>query len=218
MMGRFQQCGDDGWMELEAGTSLLALANEIGVPVPPRPHAGLVDVLHPRTSSQASHSSLSSVFGRQAFPFHTDGAFLPIPPRWILLRAIELSENAPPTLILPLETLALSDGDVEVLERPLWTVTGRRPFLAAILERHPQTGPLLRFDPCCMKARTNGAAKTQKLIEDRADAELPSAVDWHRGRTILIDNWRALHARPDCSGVSLRTIERVIIQDKRIAE
>ncbi len=201
---------------MEAGRKLLTLANEIGVPVPPRPHAGLIDVLQPRSASAASGASLSSVFGRQSFPFHTDGAFLPLPPRWILLRAIEVSESAPPTLVVTVDALALSERDVALLERPLWTVTGRRPFLGSVIERHPTVAALFRFDPCCMKPRTTSASKAQKLIEERAATEPPRAIHWRNGRTVLIDNWKALHARPDCSGVTLRTLERVMIQDGRM--
>lgn len=202
------------WFDVEPLTDLLEIARSLGVPVASRVGGPLVDMLTPRAPHEAPGRSMSKTFGSGRFPPHTDGAYIPHSPRWLLLRAIELSGNAPPTELWPAVQVELDPSDLEVLERPLWSVQGRQPFLSPMFESLPSGGARVRFDSCCMTPRTRSAARAQSVLLEAITRRPPDLVDWTPGRTIVLDNWRVLHARPDCSSATARVLARVLVAER----
>lgn len=182
--------------------------------MPSRVGGPLVDVLTPRATGGAPERSMSKRFGPGRFPPHTDGAYIPQCPRWLVLRAVEVSSDAPSTELWPVVVSDFSARDLEVLGRPLWSVHGRRPFLAPILDCHPNGSALFRFDSCCMMPRTRSAARVQAAMLEAITQRPPHLVNWELGRTIVIDNWQVLHARPDCSLATTRVLERVLVAER----
>jgi len=203
------------WTDVEPLADLLELARSLGVPVPSRVGGPLVDVLIPRAPHQAPEQrSMSRQFGSGRFPPHTDGAYISQCPRWMLLRAVDVSSDAPPTELWPVVRTALDPMDLEVLERPLWSVHGRRPFLSPIFESQSNGDVRVRFDSCCMTPRTPNAARVQVRFVEAVTERSAQLVDWTPGRTIALDNWRVLHARPDCCAASRRVLERVLVAER----
>lgn len=204
----------DFWVDIDPHANLLDVATSLGVPVPSRVGGPLVDVLSPRMQDQAPERSMSKRFGSGRFPPHTDGAYIPQCPRWLILRAVAVSSDASSTELWPVVPSEFSSADREVLGRPLWSVHGRRPFLSPIFDRRPNGDALVRFDSCCMGPRTRGAARVQAAMLEVITQRPPHRVNWELGRTILIDNWRVLHARPDCSLATTRVLERVLVAER----
>jgi hypothetical protein len=73
-----------GWLKLSgiSSTDVLDVAMQVGRIIPdPRTGAAL-RTLRPERSGDANPNTLSSRYGEGAFPFHTEAAYLRIPPRF----------------------------------------------------------------------------------------------------------------------------------------
>jgi hypothetical protein len=143
------------------------------------------DQLRPTRPLDSHPRSLSARYGLSAQPLHTDGAHQRQPPRFVVLSATEPSLTGtllwrPPST--PTWTALTQHG--------VFTVSnGPTRFLSTV-----ENGCFLRFDPGCMTAADSSARRLQsRLTAASADAVVHS---WTEPDTVLvIDNWRALHAR-----------------------
>lgn len=179
--------------------------------MPTRRSGALLDRLVPTDRSEAAERSLSAIYGRAAFPFHTDAAHHPAPPRFVLLRCA--SGGASPTLIIDSRTLRLSSAEGRLLRREQWLVSGGkgRTFYSSILATRDGRD-IIRWDPGCMGAPAGtNLVGARRLIEalERAQAV---RVSWREDDIVVVDNWRMLHARPP-AGVEdrERVIERIMV-------
>lgn len=208
-----------GWAETRLGSDrdLLELAADLGRPGPSRPKGPLVDRLVPLTSSQAHPRSMSRVFGEGLFPFHTDLAHSSSPPRFVLLRAEHADHTGCQTLLHDLKRLPLTSADYQLLvHSPFLVRGGSRPFLSAILNRAPRSRDvIIRYDPCCMTPASRPARNAQLLLTRKTTEVRPVQIAWYRDRTIVLDNWRVLHARTPAHRVRfqgrVRTLRRVLV-------
>lgn len=143
---------------------------------------------------------LSGTYGRGAFPWHTDGAISSHPPRWLVLRPMEVSEATATELLRP--TLALR----ERLRRTVLIArdhANRTRYLPALMPTND--GHRLRWDP-----RTCKPLSTSAAID--LDGATPSVViRWELGRTLVIDNHRVLHRRPAVAAAARRVLERTYV-------
>src|SRR4051794_10640327 len=104
---------DQGWVVLSRAAGeqpeqvLLAMARQLGEPVPSRAGRQLVDRLTPIPSSRSYPRSLSRMFGTSAFPLHTDTAHWPIPARFLLLACLKPGSGGCPTVLLRADVLAV---------------------------------------------------------------------------------------------------------------
>lgn len=211
----------DGWATIRLDPSdvpdLAAWAYRLGQPVPSQRGGPLVDELRVRPVSDAPDRSLSSRHGTGAFPYHTDQAKCPVPPRYVVLRCRRADGHGRPTLLQPLDQLGLDPTAADALRRAVWVVDGGRGrFTSTILSRPCADGPeALRFDPSYMRpahARFAGAADVLSAALDDRD---PVRVEWDEGLAVVFDNWRVLHARAaretSTDAPERRLLERVLL-------
>jgi len=165
-------------------------------------------LLRAREREHARPGTLSARFGREAFPWHTDGAHLGLPPRISLMRALEPSVT--PTLVLDLQLHLESADDLRRgLRRGVWTVHGGgRPFHAPAISSHGQ----IRFNAAIMTPRTFEAMEAHAALESLLAAASGTPCTWSDADHVLvIDNARMLHARPPVEDEA-RRLERTLCE------
>lgn len=203
------------WAVLAVKTrdDLVELADALGEITPSRVAGPAVDELRPKSATEASPRSLSGLHGLDAFPFHTDAAHHALPPRFVLLRFASERASKCRTLIA-VTPRRLSKKDREILEHDVWVVDGGRGrrFLTSILT-HPDgySRPMLRFDEGCMRPADKSLGEARavvfRILEGRR-----VALEWAPGLAVVIDNWRALHARDAAlAGEEERVLERILV-------
>ncbi len=155
----------------------------------------VVQELTPKPTS--TPNTYSGIFGLNRFPFHTDLAHWPIPPRYLLLRCIRGYADVP-TMILDGRAIASEIGS-ELMGRAL--VRPRRPRCGEVrmlrLRQSDGANEIIRWDQEYLKPASHVgelAFSSFQIIVEEATA-LP-AVMVDDGDVVVIDNWRMLHARP----------------------
>jgi alpha-ketoglutarate-dependent taurine dioxygenase len=159
-------------------------------------------VLVPREQQNADSWSLSGTYGLGAFPWHTDGAISSNPPRWLLLRAMRLSNPTCTELLDPEPGLRAG------LRRTVLRATNRVGKVAYLPAAIPDRGRWrLRWDP---RTCTPQAGITIEEMEQQVPT---SIVEWQQGQLLIMDNTRLLHRRPAVDGQSERVLERTYVWD-----
>src|SRR5215472_17980714 len=99
-----EQIRHRGWtvIDLDVEHDLLDLARAFGTPVPTRRGASSLARLRIWDRDAARPNSLSARYGTAAFPFHTDAAFLRVPPEIGLMRLRPGGASRRPTLFFDL--------------------------------------------------------------------------------------------------------------------
>lgn len=151
--------------------------------------------LVPYDLDSAPPNSMSSIIGKGAQPFHTDSAFEPTPPRYVVLYCVDPGEAECPTNLLSIDMCG-PIADETSLTRQFWIFRGGRnsPFYAPIVEKVNGISRL-RFDPLCMKPTSKNQmreSEVEGLLKLRSQS---SSVTWDKNDMLTIDNWRCLHAR-----------------------
>jgi hypothetical protein len=199
------------FQEYRRGSDAIAIAAGLGTPLTPR-EGGLVQELIPRAS--ATPNTYSGIYGLENFPFHTDLAHWRLPPRYLLLRCITGYSDVPTLLI---------DGRIienaittDILTRAIFRPRRPRGGALALLRLCEPIGYdyCLRWDEVFLKPASRvGIIADQHIREQIARCEpLPIALT-RPGDTLLIDNWRILHARsPISAGREDRRIERIYLE------
>lgn len=196
---------------LSPGVSSEQVAAVIGTPI--EPWSGAV-VQHLKPRLRSTPNTYSGIFGTGMFPLHTDLAHWPIPPRYLLLRCVKGYAEVP-TLLLDGMAMAAAVG-VDALARAV--VIPRRPFAGKMrlhrLFARQGCDVVIRWDEVFLKP----ASKVGEQVFDQvraviAEMPLESAALISEGDTLILDNWRMLHARPlvpmSCQD---RHIERVYLE------
>ncbi|WP_436491560.1 hypothetical protein [Chitinophaga sp. ARDCPP14] len=191
------------------------IGNQLGTPMKSRRNGEVIDLLKPTTSINASQHSLSRLFGLSEFPYHTDGAYLLRPPKYILLRYKEGEEDPTPTIILPF-LFFLNSDDIDYLRRECWSVFGRNwGFYSSVVNLDINTKQLfLRYDVGCMNCISK-VSLIEKIIASQVSRGLCVNISWSPGKTLIINNWMVLHNRPSVkmSELDKRTLQRLMIND-----
>lgn len=210
------QLAKRGWIEFtcDPSTNILTLANTLGRPVQSRINNDLVDRLVPIKQKNAHPKSLSAIYGTGEFPFHTDCAYMHIPPRYTLLRLSEgYSDRA--TLLVDSYSLPFSVEERQIMLRDVWFIKGgHRKFLSTILNINlVPNSTIMRYDPGCMRPANPTFSHSADILNLYCSQATPTQIIWNVGKVLILDNWRILHAR----GSSLlgdtehRILERVLI-------
>lgn len=150
------------------------------------------EILKPKKSSDTTHFSLSSEYGLDNFPLHTDGAQYSIPPRYIILRAKMDSETG--TTIANSQLLKKLNL-WEIIENTTWIVKADfGNIYTSLFDRHIVEGfEVLRYNKQIMRCLNNKRKSEQ--VED-AIQNLPiETINWEKNTTLVIDNWKLLHGR-----------------------
>lgn len=165
-------------------------------------------------------NSTSALYGRDAFPLHTDMAHRPVPPRYLVMRASVVVPGFP-TVLIDSHDLSLDAIARERWHRSSWIVSGvHKPYLCSIFfDYRGKRG--FRWDICTMspygKLATAVAPDIAAALQDLLDSS-PISMDWQSPEDILIiDNWRMVHMRPPIheSGKH-RTLERVLVKETNV--
>lgn len=196
---------------LARGVSTERIAADLGDPMTPW-GGGVVQELTPRAVS--TPNTYSGIFGMGRFPFHTDLAHWPLPPRYLILRCVRGYADVP-TLILDGHSIAASVGD-GVMRRAL--VRPRRPRDGGIrmvrLLQSEDVGDIVRWDEAFLLPASPVAKSAFSRFRDLLGmAASLGAVMVDDGDVLVIDNWRMLHARPAIPAERRdRRLERVYLR------
>ncbi len=163
----------------------------------------------------ATPNSYSGIYGLGHFPFHTDLAHWPQPPRYLMLRCVNGYAEVP-TLLLDGRALVRSasrDLLVRAVVKPRRPQNGAVPLLR--LYETTDMGDRLRWDEVfLLPAGKVGQAAMDRVRECLAQIEPQPIPLTEQGDTILIDNWMILHARSTVPhGCENRKIERVYLEN-----
>ena len=192
-------------------SNLVSLAEHFGKPVPSRRDGPLFDLLTPKAAMTARPNTLSSRCGLGRFPFHTDAAHFPNPPRLVFLRQRGRLETRTPTLIA--DVLSHSTArERSLLRNSVWVVNGGRgAFYTNILTKTP-LGDRLRYDRFCMRPAHGHFSEVKVLIQEMIATGQVNTVHWLRNKVLILDNWRVLHARGEVTAEDCeRVLERVLV-------
>jgi L-asparagine oxygenase len=161
--------------------------------------AGLNEIqdLVPKECLDSPPNIYSGNFGCGDFPFHTDLAHWFFPPHYLVLRCIEGTRDVK-TRLIDSRRVVRSVG-VDNLCRAL--VQPRRPVemnrsLLRILERCPDGKSRFRWDSLFIVPASAHSSRTCGEIKNAlASAKPLDFVLGQPGDTLVVDNWRMLHAR-----------------------
>lgn len=211
-----QELLQNGWIEFmcDLSTDSLSIARQFGEPLPSRRGGSLVDPLVPMKQEDAHPRSISAIYGTGEFPFHTDGAYMRVPPRFMLLRFIEGKSNRT-TLLLDACALPFSAEERREMFRDVWVVNGGRGrFLTTVFNNSLVSGStIVRYDRGCMRPAHPAFNRAADILDLRSQENKPVQINWKLGRTLVLDNWRMLHARGSSSleAAERRVLERVLV-------
>lgn len=192
----------------------IVIANGLGIPLTPW-EGGLVQELVPRAS--ATPNTYSGIYGLNKFPFHTDLASWQLPPRYLLLRCLVGYTDVPTQLVDGQTLMEVITPDL--LARAVFKPRRPREGRLTLLRICEPTndGHRLRWDDVFIKPASKiGKIADLRIREWLAICEPRSIALAQTGDTLLIDNWRILHARSSISaGHEGRKIARVYLEDLR---
>jgi len=200
--------------ELHPGTDSTAVISSLGTPRAfgdgPAIHS-----VSPAKKANSAPNTYSGMYGLGIFPFHTDLAHWRYPPRYLVLRCVVGFEDVP-TLLL--------DGDeiVSAIGRPLLSrslVQPRRPVdgrlpLYRLLQPSDERD-VLRWDEVFIRPASDVGNAGVEKFKAAVDSHAPIRIALSKpGDTLIIDNWRMLHARSAIGPEhQSRNIERAYLGD-----
>lgn len=190
--------------------SFLALAGQFGEPTK-LGGGGYIKTLRIKDQADAAKNTLSGIYGTGSFPFHSDGAFMLKPPRWVLLRALNGDLNRS-TYVQSF--LSIVDGiDEKSLRSSIWMCdNGVGKFYTTI---RFSGGNVVgyRYDENCMSAVNQSAKEIERMLLSRTQLlDGHSEVKWAPNKVLVIPNWTYLHARGPSSELDAdRVLQRIYI-------
>ncbi len=194
-------------------SQFINLARQVG-PIIPSPNGNIYETLKCRENGPPG--TYSSEYGKGLFPFHTDGAYMQVPPRFILLWCE--GDYRRKTYVRNLgQTLAelgsyIYDAKFVVRRRTGHFYTSPRTV------RMRRT--IWRWDSHCMSPLgARSSAAVGQIMNSLEGADSGNSVDWLDASVVLIDNWNFSHARgtapPD---ERARVIHRIYIGESNVLE
>ena len=196
----------DAHNEIVLASHTLMLAEELGTPIRGR-LPQVVEALVPKVPEEAHPASLSRKFGLDAFPFHADSSHWTVPARFVILSCVSLGKCMVPTLLVYRDTVLNTDDKRTLARSAVFLVKdGRNSFYSSILGMGRD---FIRYDPGCMEPQTLDAVEALRLFSHERVSPFVQKVDWKPGDSIVIDNWRMLHAR---AAVSTNSSKRLLLR------
>jgi hypothetical protein len=152
--------------------------------------------LVPYKKDVAPRGSMSAITGTDEQPMHTDAAYLPLPPRYIVLYCLEPGEGYCPTLVWVPDLVKMKIDKPAILSRPRWVFRGggHRAFYSSIMGIRDGE-PRIRFDPFCMRATDGLHGTVEEAGHTLGSYAQVHEFVWQQGALLAIDNWRCLHSR-----------------------
>lgn len=181
-----------------------ALAVELGTRA-----SGSVETLTVNAMNTKPKNTYAGNYGSGEIPLHTDLAHWHIPPRYLMLRC-EVGDPEVFTLILHHREI-VSKLNSTVVDRALFRPRRRldgRMFLLRL-----RSNGIFRWDQLFLGAENKEALQAQDAVAGRGYELDATKISLDQpGRTVVIDNWNALHGRSTVKNYpSPRRIERVYL-------
>lgn len=196
LAGAVEAAREFGWIEWRGSVEeALETTAQFGAEVvPTRAGDPPIALLRPTTTGDAKTASLSAIYGRDAFPLHTDAAHLGHPPDVVILEAAPGTSAEVATLLWRGQEDVTSEV-ADALDHGVFLVgRGRRSFLA-----HARCDAgWVRYDPGCMQAQDRRA---RSVVEHFESAHTSAHQHrWQPGVALVLDNTRVLHGREEAIG------------------
>ena len=191
--------------------STLEVACALGEPLVPW-EGRQIQKLVPRATSEPN--TYSGVYGLNQFPFHTDLANWQMPPRYLILRCVKGYRDLP-TILIDGHCMVESIG-ANFLQRAI--VRPRRPKEGRfrLLQIYDAVGVdrRIRWDEVFLEPANEFAVMARNTIRDWLAESSPKSIALaQENDTLILDNWRILHARSPIMPNQLdREIERVYLR------
>ena len=192
-------------------TDLIDIVRPLGkVRVDPRSPEPVRDI-SPQPIGTAKENTLSSRYGTDAFPFHTDTAHWDCPARYLVLYCVNPGEGRRPTLLQDSRAWQLNNFGDDLACRALWKTGHLRPKLCTLAAREGN-GLAVRYDKECMRPMTGEARRLEALIGTRISGTQKIEISWEPQCLLVIDNQRMVHARGRSIKVDTnRLLKRILI-------
>ena len=189
-----------GWAKLASGASgqkavsdaLLVAAKSLGEITPGRGGAQVEEVV-PESIETARPGSLSSRYGLDPLPLHTDTAHWVFPCRYLALACVRVGASPTPTILLDSRKAKLTLAQWMACRSAVFAIrNGRQSFYGTIADR---ARPFIRLDPGCMTPLSDEGVRALGAFDIGQHGDSIELHDWAVGDILLFDNWRFLHAR-----------------------
>ena len=189
---------------------MLAFAIAIGEIIPSRKNSNdLIDTLTVKSESDANSKSLSALYGKNDFPFHTDGAYLANPPKYVILRSPNPIQNCPTIICKP----NFKTVDANNLRKNVWLVNGGRGKFYTTMIEDIDNDNRIRFDLACMRPALPDFKYSADLMESAIKTSEKQVINWKKNQCIIFNNWKLLHSRADATNSTQRILERIWIKN-----
>jgi len=177
-------------------------------------HPQEIRFIRPQAISVAEPNTLSSRYGMNSFPFHTDAAHWQLPPTYVLLYCVEIGSGNRPTYLIDSRSWGLTKSELSALSSAVWRTGHAKPFLCTVT-CPSDDGFTIRYDPGCMSPRSISGVKAAELIATKLSNAEYVTIEWQRGDLLVIHNQRLLHARGPAERADPdRVIARLLIGGK----
>lgn len=207
-----RKCGYIFFTSHRPNDSIVEIAKHFGKPLDPF-EDGLVQTLVPRI--EAAPNSYSGIYGLSHFPFHSDLAHWRTPPRYLLLRCITGYADIP-TLLVDGQDL-IDAVTLDILARAIFKPRRPRDGSVSLLRfcEPIEDTVRIRWDEVFLKPASRIGEVAHLRVREWLSACKPTALSLAEPHdTLLIDNWRMLHARSSIPpGRENRAIERVYLEE-----
>ncbi|MDR9774714.1 hypothetical protein RJJ65_19030 [Rhizobium hidalgonense] len=192
--------------------SVVEISEDFGKPLEPWGD-GFVQTLVPR--SEAAPNSYSGIYGLNRFPFHSDLAHWRTPPRYLLLRCVTGYADVP-TLLIDGHDL-IDAVTLDLLARAIFKPRRPRDGYVSLLRlcEPLEDDVRIRWDEAFLKPASKIGEVADRRVREWLSNCKPTALSLAEPHdTLLIDNWRMLHARSSIlPGRENRAIERVYLEE-----
>jgi len=189
---------------------LLTIAASIGQVIPSRINStDLIDTLTVKNKTTANPKSLSALYGDKDFPFHTDGAYLTEPPKYVILRSPKTIHNCATLICNPIFKIS----DRKKLAKNVWLVNGGRGRFYTSMIEEEKDDYRIRFDLACMRPALSDFKSSEDIMVSVILTSPKEEINWNTNQCIIFNNWKLLHSRADASNSADRVLERVWIKN-----
>ena len=192
------QLAKHGWATancVSTSRDMLDLAAALGQPTP-SPTGELIKVLLPTPACEAPCGTLSSIWGTDCFPLHTDTAFWPVPARFLVMAV--RGDTRRPTELLSFDDALSGLGPKErgYAERSVWRTPRRPGGIYCSMRFSCRQTQGWRYDPVVMSPANQAAVHLRDAFYEILRM-FPRRISilWPNTDCAVIDNWRVLHAR-----------------------
>lgn len=145
---------------------------------------------------EALPGSMSSLTGAGAQPMHTDGAFMPEPPRYLVFYCFNQGTAGRTTRVSVLDPFKTRTPLPAWLRDMSWIAlpNARTGFHCPVIDSVGNV-ERVRYDPLCMKALRGCGGKMADVLPALEGSAIASTIEWEPRSLLVLDNWRCLHAR-----------------------